>query len=103
MVHAIRGIVRNALDASSFGEPVELSASANTDSVAIVIRDRGTGMPPEILGRAGDPFFTTKEPGQGMGLGLFLARNVIERIGGDLHLDSTPGTGTIVTIRLPQR
>ncbi len=103
MSHAIRGIVRNALDASSFGEPVEFAATSDSDSVAFTVRDRGPGMPPEVLNRAGDPFFTTKEPGKGMGLGLFLARNVIERIGGDLRLVSTPGTGTTVTIRLPQR
>jgi two-component system sensor histidine kinase RegB len=103
MSHALRGIVRNALDASSFGEPVELTATADADSVAFMVRDRGPGMSPEILQRAGDPFFTTKEPGQGMGLGLFLARNVIERIGGELRLASTPGMGTTVTVRVPQR
>lgn len=100
--HAIRGIVRNALDASAFGEPVEFSASYDSEAAIFTVRDRGTGMSADILSRAGDPFFTTKEPGQGMGLGLFLARNIIERIGGDLKLASTPGTGTTVTIRLPK-
>jgi two-component system sensor histidine kinase RegB len=102
MSHAIRGIIRNALDASSFGEPVEFSTTCENKWAVLTVRDRGPGMPPEILSRAGDPFFTTKEPGQGMGLGLFLARNVIERIGGELRLASTPGTGTTVTIRLPR-
>lgn len=63
--------------------------------------DRGSGMTPEVLARAGDPFFTTKEPGKGMGLGLFLTRNVIERLGGQLELHSAAGEGARATIRLP--
>jgi two-component system sensor histidine kinase RegB len=97
---ALRGIVRNALDVSAFGEPVELLVHCNRETATIVVRDRGPGMPPDILARAGDPFFTTKEPGAGMGLGLFLARNVIERIGGELRIASTPGKGTTVTVEL---
>ena len=59
------------------------------------------GMAPEVLARAGNPFFTTKEPGRGMGLGLFLARTVIERLGGRLEIESVVGRGTIVMIMLP--
>jgi two-component system sensor histidine kinase RegB len=58
-------------------------------------------MSEEVLGRAGDPFFTTKEPGRGIGLGLFLTRNVITRLGGTLKFESTPGLGTAATVRLP--
>lgn len=101
MSHAIRGILRNALDVSAFGEPVELTATRRGRSATLVVKDRGPGMSAEVLARAGEPFFTTKEPGKGMGLGLFLARNIIERLGGRLHLDSTPGKGTTVTIELP--
>ena len=57
----------------------------------------------EAVVRALDPFFTTKEPGEGMGLGLFLARSVAERLGGDLVLESTLGVGTVVHMRLPLR
>ena len=58
-------------------------------------------MPANVLSRAGEPFFTTKEPGQGMGLGLFLTRAVIEQLGGSLQLQSVPGEGTTATLRLP--
>jgi two-component system, sensor histidine kinase RegB len=58
-------------------------------------------MSPQELARAGEPFFTTKEPGQGMGLGLFLTRNVIERLGGSLKMQSTLGKGTTAEVRLP--
>jgi two-component system sensor histidine kinase RegB len=53
------------------------------------------------LARAGDPFFTTKAPGEGMGLGLFLTRTVLERIGGKLSLSSSPGQGTRATVQVP--
>jgi two-component system sensor histidine kinase RegB len=58
-------------------------------------------MSPEILARADQPFFTTKEPGSGMGLGLFLARTTVERLGGSFRIRSVVGTGTMVTVALP--
>ena len=58
-------------------------------------------MEPEELSRAGEPFFTTKPPGRGMGLGLFIARSVVEQLGGSLELDSRVGAGTTATVRLP--
>jgi two-component system sensor histidine kinase RegB len=69
--------------------------------LSVVVRDRGAGMPHDILARIGEPFFTTKAPGRGMGLGLFLARAVIEGVGGTLHIDSAAGQGTSVHVRLP--
>ena len=67
----------------------------------IEIEDSGEGMDAERVRRALDPFFTTKEPGRGMGLGLFLTRSVVERLGGELSLDSRPEQGTRVRMRLP--
>ena len=58
-------------------------------------------MPGEVLARIGEPFFTTKAPGRGMGLGLFLARAVIEGVGGTLQIDSRAGEGTEVRVVLP--
>jgi two-component system sensor histidine kinase RegB len=59
-------------------------------------------MPAELLARVGEPFFTTKQPGQGMGLGVFLARALCERLGGSLDFDSKPGRGTVARVVLPQ-
>ena len=67
----------------------------------IEVEDRGEGMDPERARRATDPFFTTKDPGRGMGLGLFLTRSVLERLGGDLTFESRPGAGTRACVRLP--
>jgi two-component system sensor histidine kinase RegB len=58
-------------------------------------------MPDEILARIGEPFFTTKPPGRGMGLGLFLARAVVEGVGGTMQIDSRDGDGTEVRVTLP--
>jgi signal transduction histidine kinase len=55
----------------------------------------------EVLARIGEPFFTTKPPGRGMGLGLFLARAVFESVGGAMAIDSRQGQGTRVTVTVP--
>lgn len=101
IAQAIRGVVQNALDASETDQLVELSATANGGNVNIEIRDRGQGMSEEAFSRAGEPFYTTKEPGQGMGLGLFLTRSVVERLGGSLELHSPGGEGVKAVIRIP--
>ena len=100
---ALRGILKNALQASPAGKPVEVEAKLSADGARcrIAVRDRGAGMSQEVLSRAGEPFFTTKEPGEGMGLGLFLTRVVAERVGGQLDLQSELGQGTTATLTLP--
>jgi two-component system sensor histidine kinase RegB len=55
----------------------------------------------DVLRRVGEPFFTTKEHGRGMGLGVFLVRTLAERLGGRLIFQSTEGTGTIAALELP--
>ena len=69
--------------------------------VRFEVRDEGGGMAPDVLARAGNPFFTTKEPGRGMGLGLFLARTVLAKLGGRLEIESREGAGTSVLFELP--
>ena len=100
VVQVVRNLVRNALDASQ--SPVKVTMAA-TSSLVIKVDDRGTGMTPEVLAKAGEPFYTTKPQGKGLGLGLFLARAVAERMGGSLQLQSEPGTGTSARIELPLR
>lgn len=99
VLQALRGVVQNALDAST--ESVEVQVSEQMGQLEISVVDRGTGMTEDVLRRADDPFFTTKEAGKGMGLGRFIARAVFERLGGGIATTSKPGKGTSVTIRLP--
>lgn len=99
---ALRSLVKNALDASPANQFVAIEVRETDNGVTITIVDQGTGMTDDELRRAGDPFFSTKEPGQGMGLGLFLARQVIERIGGSLTLTSQRNVGTTATVELPR-
>jgi two-component system, sensor histidine kinase RegB len=101
VAQAIRNLVQNALDASPADAEVTLSARADAGKVVLEVRDQGHGMPAEVLQRVGEPFYTTKQPGHGTGLGLFLTRNVIQRLGGDLEIDSVPAQGTTVRVRLP--
>lgn len=97
---ALRNLLSNALDASPVSKSVLFTVALVGEGYEFVVQDQGVGMDPEGLKRATDPFFTTKEVGQGMGLGLFLARSVAERLGGALLLESSPGLGTTVRLRL---
>ncbi len=101
VAQAIGSLIKNAQEASPDGAEVVLAAERAGEFVRIEVRDRGAGMAPDVLARVGEPFFTTKEPGRGMGLGIFLTRAVIERLGGQLKLDSQPGRGTTATVFLP--
>jgi two-component system sensor histidine kinase RegB len=98
---ALRSLITNAQDASPPSAAVAIAATCDEDTLELAISDRGAGIPREIVERIGEPFFTTKPPGRGMGLGLFLARAVVEAVGGTLHITSTAGAGTEVRVALP--
>ena len=95
-------LLRNAFDASPGQQPVKLDITRKNGSVLFQVVDAGVGMSQEMLRRAGEPFFTTKEPGHGMGLGLFLVRLVAERCGASFTIDSRLGEGTTCVFELPE-
>jgi two-component system sensor histidine kinase RegB len=101
LARALRSLLKNAIQASPPEAPVELRFSRHGQMIQVDVSDKGSGISPEILGRVGEPFFTTKVPGEGMGLGLFLTRALAEQLGGDIEVASQPGTGTIASLRLP--
>lgn len=115
LTSAVRGLVKNALQADPGVVVVTVDASVGVRSgngvgvrsgngvgaCTITVIDQGTGMPASVLARIGEPFFTTKDAGAGMGLGVFLATAVAEQCGGRLAFTSTPGRGTRACLELP--
>jgi len=92
----------NAHQAIAATGRVEVSTDLQGESlVAIVVRDSGSGMEPAILERIWEPFFTTKEVGKGVGLGLALTYNIVRRHGGDIRVTSRVGEGSEFTVLLP--
>jgi two-component system sensor histidine kinase RegB len=101
LAETLRGLMKNAVQASPAESPVVLRTALVDGRVRASVIDRGKGMPADVLARVGEPFFTTKVPGEGMGLGLFLTRALAEQLGGEFRITSSPGVGTEATIELP--
>jgi two-component system sensor histidine kinase RegB len=100
---AMRGLVQNALDADRSDRSIRVSVERLEQDWEWKIRDQGPGMSAAELSRVSEPFYTTKPPGEGMGLGVFLAKNVIRRLGGAVEFESASGEGTCVTVCLPAK
>jgi PAS domain S-box-containing protein len=111
---ALVNIAVNARDAMPDGGTITLSArnvvlkpgsaagALEGEFVALAIIDTGSGMPPEVLQRVFEPFYTTKPVGKGTGLGLSQVHGFANQSGGEVTLSSEPGRGTVVTIYLPR-
>jgi two-component system sensor histidine kinase RegB len=98
---AILALVKNAFDATpDLTLPVVAEVTRNNGTMRVIIRDQGMGLSPNVRLHAGEPFFTTKETGQGLGLGLFLARVFAEQFGGSVTLQPL-GRGTEAVLTLP--
>jgi signal transduction histidine kinase len=96
-------LIDNAADAMGGAGTLRLTTRVEGDHVVVEVGDTGAGMTPDVAARAFDAFFTTKEVGQGAGLGLDVARRiVVDRHGGDIAIDSRPGE-TVLRVRLPVR
>ena len=93
-------LIRNALQASSKHHPISLELSSTSYDIHIRIIDRGKGMSHDILNRVGEPFFTTRAS-EGMGLGIFISKSLIERLNGSFMLSSEINVGTTIEVRLP--
>ncbi len=97
----IQNIVTNAIEAMERGGRLLIDSHLSDRVAKIVIADDGKGIAPEHLKQIFNPFFTTKEVGQGIGFGLTTAMNIVKMHRGDIQVDSNPGKGTSVTIELP--
>jgi signal transduction histidine kinase len=97
-------LIDNAVDAMDGAGTLRIATRADGDGVLVEIGDTGPGMPPHVVARAFEAFYTTKDAGRGTGLGLDIARRiVVDRHGGTIDIDSRPGAGTVLRVRLPGR
>ncbi|MBP1771760.1 MAG: domain S-box [Holophagaceae bacterium] len=97
--NALMNLSVNALDAMPSGGRLSLCTRPGPDGeVTLTVRDTGVGMPPEVLQRAMEPFFTTKPAGKGTGLGLALVYGVMKAHGGRVEIQSEPGRGTEIRL-----
>lgn len=103
LTQAVLNLFSNAADAIRDGGTITFWARPSDDRkhILVGVTDTGEGMPPEVVRRALEPFYTTKPRGTGTGLGLSLVHSVVRAAQGAVEIDSTPGRGTTITLRLP--
>jgi PAS domain S-box-containing protein len=94
-------VIKNALQAMPQGGSLRICGQAQRDGVRITFRDSGPGLSPEEQEKIFQPFYSTKEGIQGLGLGLPICQKILARQGGRLEVESAPGRGTRVTVILP--
>lgn len=102
LVQVLVNLVKNAIDAMPRGGTLTITTEPRGENVAVLVRDTGVGMTREQREQVFAPFFTTKDPGQGTGLGLSVSYSIIRDFGGSFYVDSAPGRGSTFTIELPR-
>ena len=93
-------LIKNALEAMKDGGDLDIEVGADDRDVHVVIRDNGSGMDAATLAHIFEPYQTSKE--HGSGLGLMLSRRIVHAHGGEIDVESKPGTGTAFTVRIPR-
>ncbi len=101
---SIGNLLENAAEATEGRADcsVRITLVRDGDDLRLTVADNGVGVPEALHNRIGEPFFTTKGPGKGSGLGLYLARHVVERQGGEMLVTSSEGAGTEVVLVMPE-
>ena len=99
--HVLVNLLLNACDASQKGDRVEISARQAEGRMVLEVTDQGRGIPEELAERVMEPFFTTKPQGQGSGLGLAMAREIVQMHRGELTIERLQPRGTKIRVGLP--
>jgi len=100
LYQAFLNIIINALQSMANGGKLRVEIAARSRSVTVSFKDSGKGVPENVIGKVWDPFFTTKETGSGLGLGI--VRNIINSHGGEILIANRPEGGAAVTVTLPE-
>jgi two-component system, NtrC family, sensor kinase len=99
----VTNLVQNAIEAVPEGTGrVRVEGRVDGDHLVLSVKDNGPGIPPDVVGRLFTPFFTTKGPGRGVGLGLTITRRVVQSLRGTLTVQSVVGQGTEFVARVPR-
>ena len=94
-------LIKNAIDAMPQGGSLTLRTSVADGRIRVTFADTGVGMTPEIMAKIFEPFFTTKDPSEGTGLGLAISRDIVEKYGGVIRVESKPGAGATFDVEIP--
>jgi signal transduction histidine kinase len=98
----LMNLLTNAIHATGPEGKITVGTMAVDNEIALTVKDTGTGIPKENLEKIFDPFFSTKSPGQGTGLGLFVTRGLVEKLGGSIQVESRLGQGSTFRVILPK-
>jgi two-component system sensor histidine kinase KdpD len=99
----LKNLISNAIKYSAPGTEVRLRAAARGAMVELVVEDHGRGMAPDTLARIFEPYYRAPDApaARGTGLGLAVVKSLVDAQGGAIHVDSAPGVGTRIVVRLP--
>ena len=100
--HIFHNLISNGLDALDEGGRVDITADDYPEGIIVKVKDNGCGIDEENLKNLYNPFFTTKEPGEGTGLGMFVIYSEVEKIGGTVEVSSEVGKGTEFRVMIPK-
>ncbi len=100
--HVMINLINNAIDAMGEGGKLDINVAADDKVMVILVSDTGKGIDADTLANIFNPFFTTKEPGSGTGLGLYITYNEVQKMKGVINVDSTLGVGTTFTLIIPR-
>jgi len=95
-------LLTNAIYATNVGGKITIRLEAMDETITLIVQDTGQGIPKENLNKIFEPFFSTKPPGEGTGLGLFVTRGIVEKLGGIIEVTSKLGNGASFYIMLPR-
>ncbi|MDD5565775.1 MAG: ATP-binding protein [Candidatus Omnitrophica bacterium] len=102
LTHVCINMIKNAIDAMPEGGTLEIASAIKDDAVLISFKDTGTGIQEEVKKDIFEPFFTTKSIDKGTGLGLSICLEIINKYGGNIHVESEPLKGTVFTLTIPK-